>query len=1208
MKIKLNKSKFGYKNLKNKSANILAFQKKKDRIYFVLGIFIILITSLEGILKSLIYGKIFQKLNNFFENKYEDQNDVIYDMKNLCKSIILIGFFKMFFVCLSTYLWTQLGEFQQLRARKQIVDIVINQTMLWFDLKKKLFGDLCQMNRNIEELRKGVSEKLELLLENIFSIFCLFILSIYQSLFLTCIFLSVFPLMIFLNFFFGKLIFKTATTENHLNSRVSQITNWTLKNVHFVRLFNATKLECFRFNTLVDFSFQAKKKLIKLITFNTMIQKFLFFFMYSIGFCISAHLIKTKKLEIQQSITCFSSCFYLGFLLLELSQLLNDLSISNAALDKIVRFLNNNLIKKFNNSQNLKFNLRFNMDIVFKNVSFKYENKDDFVLENVSFVLKKEKTNFIIGLSGLGKSTIVKLIIGLYKPFSGSIFIDNYDLNTIDKRIITNNITFIEKNCDIFDLSLKNNVAIATFDKYKSWEKIPNDLINKSCFLADLTDSFDSSQLGNKLISPLQISDSQNQKISLARAIIKDTEILIIDEAFNTFSIENKLSFIKMIRKFRENRTTIIVTHDYDLINTNDYVVLIKDRNKVEHGLFMNFEKKKIDSSKKNENIDGSFFIKNKSNHFEKLEKKLFFNNEYKNILSDKKSTSRYDYNLKNFYKFCINTLTKKKKIVFGLSLSFIETITKFLFSICFSKLLSYVLKGISNENNFNNLIKWSIIFTFVSLINCLCNFFSSFLLSNSGENWILFLKKKVFLKIIEQDISFFESNNNVPNELTSLLMNDTMDLRILLSDFLPSILNIVSLISFVLLFSFFTEWKLTLLSIFFLSIIIISSALYSKILETTENNYKNVINNLENLNYQITSTIKTIKVLNLESYFLKKFENNLEKIQKASKTRSLFTGFSYCLNEFFISVFTASILFYGICLMVKQNDTKESLIEVITILKFVLQNTSTFVYQLPELSRIERTGHHINNLICLDNDEKIKSKKTYPSKEFKLNSITFKNLSFSYPMNYSVNIFNGLTLNIMKNKLVVLIGKSGSGKTTISKLLFKIYKVKNDSIYINECDINELDNEWIRKYIAIVPQNFFFFEGTIYDNLLYGNSNEEFISDEMIYKVLIQVNLYTFIISLPDGLNTLLSQNSHFLLSSGQLQRLSVARAILRKPKIFFFDDITSNLDSYNGEIIIDLIKNLKKKYTVIVVTNEKKIMELADEYIILRDNGEKK
>ena len=211
--------------------------------------------------------------------------------------------------------------------------------------------------------------------------------------------------------------------------------------------------------------------------------------------------------------------------------------------------------------------------------------------------------------------------------------------------------------------------------------------------------------------------------------------------------------------------------------------------------------------------------------------------------------------------------------------------------------------------------------------------------------------------------------------------------------------------------------------------------------------------------------------------------------------------------------------------------------------------------------------------------------------------SIQFKNVDFHY--NPDRKILKNISFDLECGKSIAIVGPSGSGKSTIINLIPRVYDVIGGKVLFDGIDVRQLDLAFLREQIGIVTQETYLFNGTIKDNLLYAKPNA---TDEEIIEVCKKANIYDFIQRQPDQFNTMVG-NRGLKLSGGEKQRLSIARILLKDPKIFIFDEATSSLDSISEELIQGAIDPLIESKTSIIIAHRLSTILSADEILVLKD-----
>ena len=211
---------------------------------------------------------------------------------------------------------------------------------------------------------------------------------------------------------------------------------------------------------------------------------------------------------------------------------------------------------------------------------------------------------------------------------------------------------------------------------------------------------------------------------------------------------------------------------------------------------------------------------------------------------------------------------------------------------------------------------------------------------------------------------------------------------------------------------------------------------------------------------------------------------------------------------------------------------------------------------------------------------------------------IRFENVSFDYDVRRT--IIKNISFTVPNGKKVAIVGPTGAGKSTISRLLFKFYDPKEGNIFINNTNVNKISQNSLRKIIGVVPQDTVLFNDTIYYNIAYGNTSA---TKEEVISAAQNADIHDFITILPDGYETIVGERG-LKLSGGEKQRVAIARTILKNPKIFFFDEATSALDTSTEKEIQKNLENVSKGKTTLIIAHRLSTAANADNIIVL-DQG---
>ncbi len=458
-------------------------------------------------------------------------------------------------------------------------------------------------------------------------------------------------------------------------------------------------------------------------------------------------------------------------------------------------------------------------------------------------------------------------------------------------------------------------------------------------------------------------------------------------------------------------------------------------------------------------------------------------------------------------------------------------------------------------------------------ILRAVINFSYFYLLSRFSQGRYYTLAYRLFRNYLKMYyIDFIERKSS---ELTKTIINEANNLVYILSLFL-FIMSEVFVAFFITLMLIYVNWKMTLLLALFLGVNIF---ILKKIITPRVKKAGVVRNEMQEKFYDVMfasfGNFKMIKLKGNEEELLKEFQKASKEYTKA---QILSLTFGHLPRLYLEAISFSLVAFIIVYLVIKAGHNIAAALPILSV--FVLG-----LYRLmPSVNRIYTSYNNI--LYHLKALEKIHSDLLYAPEdlgdeevEFK-KEIKLKNVSFEYKKNKP--ILKDINLTIKKGEKVGIIGESGSGKSTLIDLIIGLYKPKNGKILIDEKELNEKNMKSWRKKIGYIPQHIYLFEGTIAENVAFG----EEIDEEKVKKSLKMANLLDFLEREHEGIYTKVGENG-VKLSGGQKQRVAIARALYNDPEILILDEATSALDNETENKIMDEIYKIGKDKTMIVVAH---------------------
>jgi ABC-type multidrug transport system fused ATPase/permease subunit len=445
------------------------------------------------------------------------------------------------------------------------------------------------------------------------------------------------------------------------------------------------------------------------------------------------------------------------------------------------------------------------------------------------------------------------------------------------------------------------------------------------------------------------------------------------------------------------------------------------------------------------------------------------------------------------------------------------------------------------------------------------------------------------FTHLTRTEWTYYVTKNK--SDFMNTILNDTERIKNGLYIQLTMICNIILAIVHILL-SIFISWKATLLILFIGSVSFLYISPYIKKMHSIGNDQRKTYKDLINEVRQQMDGLKDIKCYGLQEEYLKSFKSCTSSIRKTMIEFNILSSKPTLIYKIIAPIFISIFIYY--CIEIA-NIHPASLITIILIFSKLWPLYSSFQN---DIQNYIITVPSYNSLVAQINEFiKHERRDVCQAKAIELESaIEFKNVYFNYPQNEDKLVLEDICFTIAKNKITAIVGKSGSGKTTIADMIVGLLHPVQGKILIDNTPLNnDYLNNW-QNQIAYVQQDSFLFSCSIKDNLLrYAPhaSNEDI-------DAALQNACAEFVYSLPCGINTVVGDRG-VTLSGGERQRIILARALVRKPKLLILDEATSSLDNENEYRIQKIIENLSKNITVLLIAHRLSTVKRAHNIIIL-------
>ena len=474
-------------------------------------------------------------------------------------------------------------------------------------------------------------------------------------------------------------------------------------------------------------------------------------------------------------------------------------------------------------------------------------------------------------------------------------------------------------------------------------------------------------------------------------------------------------------------------------------------------------------------------------------------------------------------------------------------------------------------------------------------NFMGTYTLAWIGNKVVMQMRQELFSKYLSVPVSFHDQHST--GLLISKVIYDTEQVSNAAGKALLTLVREGALVIGLLGLMFYESWQLSLVFLLIGPIVAVIVAYVSKRFRKVSNRIQEAMGNLTTAVEQMLQGHKVVLMFDgkdMESErFSHKNNDNRQQNMKLIVTRIL----SVSSIQVIASVALAAVLYISSMPGMVEQLTAGVFTSIVVSMTMLLKPLKQLTTVNSEFQRGMAACESI--FAVLDHNEEPDSGKLKLTRC--RGDIRFNDVSFAYP-GKAQNALSGVGFNLQAGQSMALVGKSGSGKSTISSLLTRFYNPQQGVIEVDGHDISDIDLRSLRNQFALVSQNVTLFNDTIANNIAYGIADK--VSAEQIAAAAKSAHVLEFVAQLPEGLNTVIGENG-LMLSGGQRQRIAIARAILRDAPILILDEATSALDTESERLIQEALESLQTNRTSIVVAHRLSTIENADNIVVM-EQGE--
>lgn len=509
------------------------------------------------------------------------------------------------------------------------------------------------------------------------------------------------------------------------------------------------------------------------------------------------------------------------------------------------------------------------------------------------------------------------------------------------------------------------------------------------------------------------------------------------------------------------------------------------------------------------------------------------------------------------------------------------------------------IVDSIIAGSNMKLLVKLLILAFIVLSLSQIISVLEQYINSWISQKIIFDMRNEMYDHLQRMPHAFF--TNEKQGDIITRMNSDINGVSAVISVLLTSVVSNILTVGTCVFYLFYTDWRLAIVGLIVIPMLIFPTKAVGKKrwMLASEAQAKS-----DELNTQINETLSVsgsmlVKLFNKEEIEYQKFKNINNEVTKTTiKERRAGSWFHVFLGMF-IQIAPLCIYFAGGFLIMKSGNTGLTVGDISVVVALVNR-----LYQ-PVRSLLNLQVDFVRSLALftrifeyLDRKHEIENPENPQKPDLTKATVEFSNVRFSYEQNKE--ILKGVSFKVPEGKMYAIVGTSGAGKSTIIGMIPRLYDAIKGEVKVAGVNVKDFDLSYLRTNIGIVTQDTYLFNGTILENLLYAKPDATKEEIENACKV---ANIYSFIMSLPEKFDTIVG-NRGLKLSGGEKQRMSIARVVLKDPKILILDEATSSLDSISENLISDALNNVMQGRTSIVIAHRLSTVIAADKIMVI-ENG---
>ncbi len=836
-------------------------------------------------------------------------------------------------------------------------------------------------------------------------------------------------------------------------------------------------------------------------------------------------------------------------------------------------------------------------EITFENVTFGYDGGHREALQDVSFKLQSGETLGVVGASGAGKSTLVWLMYRFYDPQSGAVKLGSHDLRNLPLSTIRENISVVTQDTYLFHGTVADNLRFGKPDATQQELEEAATAANAHEFISRLPDGYDT-VVGERAV---RLSGGQRQRLAIARALLKDAPILLLDEALSSVDAENETLIQEALERLMENRTTLVIAHRLSSVINADRILVLNDGRAVEigshaelmaaDGIYAGLMRQQTEMGETVPTPEAD--AKAPETSAPPLPELPTTGHHHAPSSSHRHQDA--EINIRSWAVWA-----RLFGLVRPVKWQFIITVILGMLNhgsvILLGAATALLVGAVVREESLDTLV---ILVCTLAPLSALFFYLESWQAHDMAFRLLAKMRMDLYEKLEPLAPAYMVKRRS--GDFVSVVGGDVETVEYFFAHAVTPMIVAVVIPGALLIALLFIAWPIAAVLAPFLAAVAISPFFANTRIERLGTEIRGRMGDIHAYMVDSIQGMREISAFGRGKARTDEltqqgwaYAGHLVRFQKSQ-------AFQIGFMEAMMGLGGLAVLATGVWLVLdgQLERTQLPLVSVLALASFspITELARTMKQMMETLAASRRIlAIHDEPIPVQDgpgvsepNDE---NRPRHPSLEF-------ENVAFSYAPG-DPQALADVSMDVPNGQTVSIVGRSGAGKTTIAYLMMRFWDPDQGDIELEGTPLDRFSLDDLRSRMALVAQDTYLFNDTVRENIRLGRQNA---TDEEVEEAARQANAAGFIESFPDAYDTQVGERG-MQLSGGQRQRIAIARAILKNAPVLILDEATSHLDAISEATVREALSRLMAGRTTVVIAHRLSTVRDADKILVL-DEG---